>query len=355
MEIKFVKREKLQEKPSVEHLGFGKKFSDYMFIMDWTMGQGWHDARIVPYGPFSLDPSCAVFHYSQELFEGMKAYINKQGKVVIFRPNMNAKRFNNSATRMCIPNIPEEDFIQAVNDLVKTEAGWIPEGSDTSLYIRPFVFASEPALGVHPAKNYIFSIILSPSGAYYGDKGLDAVKIYVEDEYVRAVRGGTGFTKCGGNYAGSLIAQQKANEMGYNQVLWLDGVNLKYVEEVGAMNVMFIIDGVVVTPSLHGTILPGVTRDSCINILKHWGYKVEERLLSVDELMEAGRTGKLEEAFGTGTAAVVSPIGEFYYKGEKVKVGNGSIGPITKKLYDELTGIQRGSREDIFNWVYYVK
>lgn len=355
MNIQFVEAEKLKTKPDIHELGFGKKFTDYMFVMDYEEGKGWINPRIVPYGPISLDPCCAVLHYGQELFEGLKAYINKDGKVVMFRPTMNAKRFNNSGKRMCIPAIPEEDFVQAINDLVKVEQAWIPEGSDTSLYIRPFVFATDAALGVHPSPKYTFMVILSPSGAYYGDKGLDAVKILIEDEFVRAVRGGTGFTKCGGNYAGSLIAQRKANELGFNQVLWLDGVEMKYIEEVGAMNVMFKIDGKIVTPSLTGTILPGITRDSCITLLKHFGYEVEERRLSCEELMECARNGKLEEAWGTGTAAVVSPIGILSYKGETVTISQNKIGPVTEKLYNELTGIQRGKKEDIFNWVYFVK
>lgn len=355
MEIKFVKRDDLKTKPDPAHLGFGKLFTDYMFIMDYTEGVGWHDARIVPYGPFSLDPSCAVFHYGQELFEGLKAYVNAEGKVVTFRPDMNAKRFNTSASRMCIPPIKESDFVQAIDALVKVEKAWIPSGADSSLYIRPYAFASEAVLGVHPAKNYIFAIILSPSGAYYGDKGLDAVKILIEDEFVRAVRGGTGFTKCGGNYAGSLIAQKKANELGYNQVLWLDGVDMKYVEEVGAMNVMFLIKDTIVTPELTGTILPGVTRNSCLEILRSWGYKIKETKISVEELLEAAKNGDLKEAWGTGTAAVVSPIGILGYKGNDYVISNNQIGALTKKLYEELTGIQRGLKEDKFAWIHYVE
>ncbi len=355
MEIKFVKTQELKEKPKVSELGFGKKFTDYMFLMDYDEGTGWHDARIVPYGPLSLDPCCAVFHYGQELFEGLKAYVNKDGKVVMFRPEENAKRFNKSGMRMCVPSIPVCDFIQALDELIKVEQDWIPEGTDTSLYIRPFVFATDAQLGVHPSHKYIFCIILSPSGAYYGDKGLDAVSIYVEDEYVRSVRGGTGFTKCGGNYAGSLIGQKKANDLGYAQVLWLDGVENKYVEEVGAMNVMFIIDDKIVTPELSGTILPGITRYSCIELAKHFGYEVVEKKISIDELMEAGRSGRLKEAWGTGTAAVVSPIGKLCYKDEVLTISDNKIGPVTLKLYEELTGIQRGYKEDIFKWVHEVK
>ena len=280
-------------------------------MMDYTEGKGWHDARIVPYGPIAMDPATMVLHYAQETFEGLKAYRDPQGNITLFRPEMNARRMINSNKRICMAELPEEMFVEAVEAIVKYEQDWIPTAKDTSLYIRPFMFASEAGVGVHPAKTYKFVIILSPVGNYYPE-GVNPVKIWVEDEYVRAVKGGTGFTKCGGNYAASIAAQVKAEAHGYTQVLWLDGVHRKYVEEVGTMNVMFLIDDTIVTAPLEGSVLPGVTRDSIIHILKDWGYKVEERELSIDELMEAGRNGKLTEAFGTGTPAVISQVGQLY-------------------------------------------
>lgn len=348
MEIKFVEAATLKEKPSGT-LSFGKYYTDYMFVCDWTKGIGWHDARIVPYGPLEFDPASMVLHYAQETFEGMKAYKAKDGRTLLFRPEMNARRFANSNKRMSMPTMDEDMFVEFVEAIVTKEKDWIPTGEGESLYIRPFMFATEAAVGVHPSNSYKFMIILSPVGAYYAE-GVNPVKIYVEDEFVRATVGGTGFTKCGGNYAGSLAAQVKAEELGYSQVLWLDGVHRKYVEEVGSMNVMFKIDGKIVTAPCEGTVLPGVTRDSILTLLKSWGYEIEERHLSVEELMEAGHNGKLEEAWGTGTAAVISPIGELYYKGDIVKVHNFTTGELTQKLYDTLTGIQWGDIEDTFNW-----
>lgn len=295
MEIKIERAKTLKEKPDQNNLGFGTYFTDHMFMMDYTEGVGWHDARIVPYAPIAMDPATMVLHYAQETFEGLKAYRNPKGEITLFRPEMNARRMINSNKRICMAELPEDMFVEAVEAIVKYEQDWIPTAKDTSLYIRPFMFASEASVGVHPAKSYTFVIILSPVGSYYPE-GVNPVKIWVEDEYVRAVKGGTGFTKCGGNYAASIAAQVKAESHGYTQVLWLDGVHRKYVEEVGTMNVMFLIDDTVVTAPLEGSVLPGVTRDSIIHILKDWGYKVEERELSIDELMEAGRNGKLREA-----------------------------------------------------------
>ena len=354
MEVKFIPAEQLKEKPDENALGFGKYFTDYMFTMDWTKEKGWHNATIEPYGPVSLDPATMVLHYAQETFEGLKAYRTKEGKLLLFRPEMNARRMINSNRRICMAELPEEMFVEAVEAIVKYEQDWIPTAKDTSLYIRPFMFASEAGVGVHPAKTYTFIIILSPVGNYYPE-GVNPVKIWVEDEYVRAVKGGTGFTKCGGNYAASIAAQVKAESHGYTQVLWLDGVHRKYVEEVGTMNVMFVIDGKVVTAPLEGSVLPGVTRDSIIHILKDWGYEVEERELSIDELMAAGRNGKLTEAFGTGTAAVISPVGQLYYKGEEVIINDFKTGDLTQKLYDTLTGIQWGRLEDKYGWVRHIK
>lgn len=349
MDIKFIKREELQEKPDQKKLGFGKYFADYMFTMDYDEGIGWHDATIRPYGPIEMNPATVVLHYAQETFEGLKAYRRADGQIQLFRPEMNARRMINSNERLCMATIPEDMFIEAVNALVKAEEDWVPSEPETSLYIRPFAFACESSLGVHKSKAYKFVIILSPVGAYYAE-GLAPVKIMVEDEYVRAVQGGTGFTKCGGNYAGSILGQVKAEKMGCTQVLWLDGVHRKYVEEVGTMNIMFKIGGEIYTAPIEGTVLPGVTRDSIIHILKDWGYKVNETHLAVDDLMKAGHDGTLEEAFGTGTAAVISPVGEFVYKDDIVKVNNFEIGKLTQKLYDYLTGIQWGDVEDKYGW-----
>lgn len=347
MEIKVERAKTLKEKPDQSNLGFGKYFTDHMFVYDWDSEKGWHDARIVPYAPIQMDPATMVLHYAQETFEGLKAYRDPEGNVQLFRPEMNAKRMRNSNKRLCMAELPEEDFVEAVETLVKYEQDWIPTAPETSLYIRPFMFATEPGVGVHPANKYKFVIILTPVGNYYPE-GVAPVKIWIEDEFVRAVKGGTGFTKCGGNYAGSLAAQVKAEEHGYTQVLWLDGQERKYVEEVGSMNIMFLINDTVVTAPLEGSVLPGVTRDSMLTILRDWGYKVEERHLSVDELMEAGRTGALKEAWGTGTAAVISPVGELCYKGEEVLINDFKTGELTQKLYDTLTGIQWGEEESCF-------
>ena len=354
MDVNFIPAKQLKEKPDGNALGFGKYFTDYMFTMDWTKEMGWHNATIEPYGPIQLDPATMVLHYAQETFEGLKAYKTKEGKVLLFRPEMNAKRFANSNRRLCMEILPEDMFVDAIATLVSYEKDWIPTAEGTSLYIRPFMFATESAVGVHPSNAYKFMIVLSPVGAYYPE-GVNPVKIYVEDEYVRATKGGTGFTKCGGNYAASIAAQVKAEKLGYTQVLWLDGVERKYVEEVGTMNAMFIIDNKIVTAPCDGTVLPGVTRDSVIQLLKSWGYVVEERHLSIEELMEAGRNGSLQEAFGTGTAAVISPIGELNYKGEIIKINNFKTGETTQRLYDTLTGIQWGKLEDTFHWTYEVK
>ena len=340
-----------KEKPDFNKLGFGKYFTDHMFIMDYNEGMGWHDARVVPYQKLSLDPACMVFHYAQEMFEGLKAYRTPNGEIQLFRPDKNIERMNNTNERLCIPKIDPADALEAIKALVKVEADWVPNVEGTSLYIRPFIIATDVQLGVHPSKSYKFMIILSPVGAYYAE-GIKPVKIFVEREYVRAVRGGTGFAKIGGNYAASLIGQEKAEKMGYSQVLWLDGIEHKYIDEVGAMNVFFVIDGVVVTPALNeGNILPGVTRASCIKLLESMGYKVEERKLAIDEVVEAYRAGKLNEAFGTGTAAVVSPMGLLDDGENKMVINNGEIGEIAQKLYDTLTGIQWGKREDSFGWI----
>ncbi len=330
-------------------LGFGKNFTDHMFVMDYTEGKGWHDPRIVPYQDITLSPASMVFHYGQEMFEGLKAYKGGDGKTYLFRPDMNAKRTNDTNDRLCIPQLPVEDFVEAVKAVVKIDEDWVPTAPGTSLYIRPFIIATEPFLGVDVSKTFLFMIILSPSGAYY-ESGLEPVGIWIEDDYVRAVRGGMGFAKTGGNYAASLAAQVKAHKDGYSQVLWLDGVERKYIEEVGAMNIFFKIDGKIVTPMLNGSILPGITRNSVLELCRSWGLPVEERRVSVEELLEAQKHGKLEEVFGTGTAAVISPVGKLRYRDEVMTIGDGSIGPISQKLYDTVTGIQLGTLDDPFGW-----
>ncbi|MGN0447517.1 MAG: branched-chain amino acid aminotransferase [Acutalibacteraceae bacterium] len=355
MDIKITKTTAPKAKPAKgEKLGFGHIFTDHMFIMDYTEGKGWHDARVVPYENLSIAPSAMVFHYGQEMFEGLKAYRGADDTIYLFRPDMNAKRANASNERLCIPEIPEDMFVEAVKAVVDVDRDWVPSDEGTSLYIRPFVIATDEFLGVAPSKTYMFIVILSPSGAYY-ESGLAPVGIWIEDEYVRAVKGGMGFAKTGGNYAASLIAQVKAHDSGYSQVLWLDGVDRKYIEEVGAMNIMFKINGKVVTPALNGSILPGITRNSILHVCREWGYEVEERRISVDELVAAAKDGSLEEVWGTGTAAVVSPVGKLRYMDDVMTIGEGGIGELTQKLYDELTGIQWGKRNDPYGWRVEVK
>ena len=338
-----------KEKPAADTLGFGKFFTDHMFMMDYAEGKGWHNARIVPFGYIPLHPASTVLHYGSEIFEGLKAYRRADGKVQLFRPIENIRRMNNSAERMCLPQIPEDMALEALTEFVKTEQEWTPSAPGTSLYLRPFMFGNDESLGVHAVHNATYVIIASPVGSYYKE-GINPVKIMIETEDVRAVRGGTGEAKCGGNYAASNRAGKRAEEKGYSQVLWLDGVHRKYIEEVGAMNVMFKIKGEIVTPALSGSILPGITRKSIIEVLKGKGYTVSERLLSIDELTAAMADGTLEEAWGCGTAAVVSPIGELAYNGEKYPVNGGQIGPVTQMLYDTLTGIQWGKIEDPYGW-----
>ena len=352
MEIKITKTTTPQMMPPEEKLGFGKVFTDHMLVVDWEAGKGWHDARILPFGRLSLHPASTVLHYGAEIFEGLKAYRRADGGVQLFRPMENIKRMNRSAERMSLPQMDEQDMLELLTAFVRTEEKWVPKSFGTSLYLRPFLFGNDETLGVHSVHRATFMIIASPSGSYYAE-GINPVGIMIESEDVRTVRGGTGYAKCGGNYAASTRAGERAAKKGYSQVLWLDGVERKYIEEVGAMNVMFKIDGVVVTPEISsGSILPGITRKSCIEVLKKLGYTVEERLLSLDELVTAMESGKLEEAWGCGTAAVVSPIGKLAYKDKEYVIGGGKIGEVTQKLYDVLTGIQWGKREDEFGWVY---
>ena len=351
MEISVTLPNTPKQKPADESsLGFGKFFSDHMFIMEYEEGKGWMNPRIEPYHRLSLDPASSVLHYAQEIFEGLKAYRRADGSIVMFRPWDNCKRLNKSAERMCMPEIDVDFNVEAMRKLVEVEKDWVPHTEGTSLYLRPTMIANDEALGVHAAKRYIYYIICAPSGAYY-PTGLAPIKIKVEDKYVRAVRGGMGFAKTGGNYACSIKAGADAGKEGFSQVLWLDGQELKYVQEVGAMNMMFLIDDKLVTAPLDGAILPGITRDSILTLARSEGITVEERRLSVDELMTAADNGHLREAFGTGTAAVVSPVGHLCYRDHMVQVNDGGIGKLTQHFYDTLTGIQWGKVEDRFNWI----
>ena len=347
--------EKMKAKIADEsQLGFGKHFTDRMLVVEWKAGQGWCDARIEPYAPFLLDPACLVFHYAQEIFEGLKAYKWSDGRVALFRPEMNARRFNQSGDRMCMPEVPEELFLKGIEQLVSLERDWIPTASGTSLYIRPTLIAVEPVLGVKPSDHYYFYVILSPVGAYYA-AGFNPVNILVEDHYVRAVPGGTGEAKTGGNYASSLKAGLEAKKKGYDQVLWLDGRERRFVEEVGAMNMFFAYGKKIVTAPLTGSILSGVTRDSVMKLAPSLGLTVEERQIDINDLMTDIRAGKVSEAFGSGTAAVITPVGKLCYKDEVLPLTGGKVGEITQKLYDTLTGIQTGTLKDEFGWVRFVE
>ncbi len=349
MNISITKTSNPKQQPDKNNLGFGQYFTDHMFIMDYTEGKGWHDPRIVPYAPLELDPSCMVLHYGQAIFEGLKAYKTKNGEILLFRPEKNMERVNSSNDRLVIPRIDVDFGVQAIKELVRVDADWIPDAPGTSLYIRPFIIATDPYLGVRPSDTYKFIIILSPVGAYYKE-GINPVKIYVESNYVRAVKGGLGFAKTVANYASSLKAQVEAKHAGYTQVLWLDGIDKKYIEEVGTMNVFFKINGEVITPALEGSILPGITRMSTIELLRKSGIPVTERKISIQELYDAHAAGKLDEAFGTGTAAVISPIGEFNWNGSSITVNGGKIGPVAAKVYETITGIQSGDLDDTYGW-----
>jgi len=353
MEIRILPLPEEKRKPKFtdeSKLGFGKLFTDRMFMVEWKADQGWCDARIEPYAPFVLDPSCLVFHYAQEIFEGLKAYKWQDGTIALFRPEMNARRFNRSAERMCMPPVPEDLFIEGIEQLVKLDSDWIPTAPGTSLYIRPTMIAVEPVLGVHPSDHYYFYVILSPVGAYYA-AGFNPVRIMVEDSYVRSVPGGTGDAKTGGNYASSLKAGLEAKKRGYDQVLWLDGVHRRFVEEVGAMNMFFAYDDRVVTAPLTGSILNGITRDSVLKLADKLGFTVEEKPLEIEGLMADIKSGWVREAFGSGTAAVITPVGSLCYRDECVTIGDGGVGQLTQRLYDTLTGIQNGRIADTFGWL----
>ncbi len=339
-----------KQKPDPDSLRFGTVFTDHMFVMDYDPENGWHDGKIVPYGPLALDPATVVFHYGQEMFEGLKAYKTKEGKVQLFRPDMNAKRTNSTNKRMCIPQIDEQVYIDAIKELVAVDKDWIPQKPDTALYIRPFIIGTDKFLGVAASNTYKFIIILSPVGPYY-ESGLAPTRIYVENEFVRSAPGGTGYAKIGGNYAAAMIAEQKAHDMGYDQVLWLDAKEGKYVEEIGTSNAFFKIDGELYTAPLEGTILPGITRDSMITVMKDWGYKVNEVRFTIEDVFKASEEGRLEEIFATGTAAVISPVGELYWNDRHIVINNNEIGELSQKLYDELYGIQTGEKADTRGWI----
>jgi branched-chain amino acid aminotransferase len=338
-----------KEKPQDKDLTFGTVFTDHMFVMDFQEEKGWYDPRIEPYGPISLDPAAAVLHYAQAIFDGLKAFRGRDGKVRLFRPQKHVERMNHSAERLCIPKVDADVALRALTTLVGLERDWVPSTVGTSLYIRPTIIANEPFLGVRPAKTYLFYVILSPVGSYYPE-GINPVKILVVDKYVRAVDGGVGGAKTGGNYAASLYAAEEAKHQGFTQVLWLDGRERKYLDEVGTMNIMLRIGDEVITPPLTGTILPGVTRDSALALLREWKTKVSERPISIDEVRDAAHRGTLREVWGTGTAAVISPVGELSYKGERIVINGGRIGELTHRLYDAIVGIQYATAPDTHRW-----
>ena len=338
-----------KEKPDPKKLGFGEVFTDHMFILDYDEGKGWHDPVIVPYAPIALDPAAAVFHYAQEMFEGLKTYLGDDGGLRLFRPDMNAKRTNRTNKRICIPTIDEDLYVDAIKALVEVDRDWVPDYPGTSLYIRPFIIATEPFLGVRPSSQYKYVIILSPVGSYYKG-GLAPTKIYVEDKYARSADGLTGNAKIGGNYAISLKSQVEAHEKGFSQVLWLDGKERRYVEEIGTSNAFFVMDGDVYTAPLTGTILPGITRDSVIRILRDKGINVREERFTIDEVYNAAEAGRLSEVFASGTAAVISPVGEMLWKDKHITVNGGQIGALSQELYDTITGIQSGALPDPYGW-----
>ncbi len=344
MEIEIRRTETPRTPPAPGELGFGRVFSDHMFVADWTDGRGWHDARVVPYAPFELDPAAAVFHYGQAMFEGLKAFRGQDGQVRLFRVDRHARRMHDGASRLCMPPMEAEDLVAAIRAVVKADAAWVPGAPGTALYIRPTLIATEPFLGVRPSRRYALFVILSPVGAYYPE-GINPVKIWVEQRYVRAARGGLGAVKAGANYASSLRAALDAQKLGYAQVLWLDASEHRWCEEMGVMNLFVRIGDRVITPPLEGTILDGVTRASVLDLLAEWGVPHSERRLSIDEVVDAHRDGSLAEVWGCGTAAVISPVGELCWQGEKLKIADGAMGPLARRLYDTITGVQYGGAD----------
>jgi branched-chain amino acid aminotransferase len=336
-------------KPKDSDLTFGTVFTDHMFVADFQEEKGWYDPRIEPYGPFSLEPAAAVLHYAQAIFDGLKAFRGRDGRVRLFRPQKHVERLNVSARRLCIPPLDPDLALRSLTELVALERDWVPGTVGTSLYIRPTIIANEPFLGVRPAKSYLYFVILSPVGAYYPE-GMNPVKILVVDKYVRAVEGGVGGAKTGVNYAASLYAAEEAKHEGFTQVLWLDGVHRKYIDEVGTMNIMLRIADEVITPPLAGTILPGVTRDSALTLMREWGLSVSERPITIDDVVVAADRGTLQEVWGTGTAAVISPVGELSYQGRRIVVNGGRIGELTQRLYDAIVGIQYATAPDPHGW-----
>jgi branched-chain amino acid aminotransferase len=347
--IRVIKASTLKPKPKDTELGFGQIFTDHMFLADFQEEKGWYDPRVEPYGPLQMDPAAAVLHYAQSVFDGLKAFRGVDGKVRLFRPQKHVERMNSSARRMCIPPLDPALALQSIVTLVGIERDWVPKTVGTSLYIRPIIIASEPFLGVRPAKSYIYFVIVSPVGAYYPE-GMAPVKILVVDRYVRAVEGGVGGVKTAANYAASLYASEEAKHAGFTQVLWLDGIHRKYIDEVGTMNIMVRIGDEVITPPLAGTILPGVTRDSALTLLRKWGLRVTERQISIDDVVHAHKRGALKEVWGTGTAAVISPVGELAYKDERMVINGGNTGSLTQRLYEAIVGIQYGQAPDPDGW-----
>ncbi|MDR1392239.1 MAG: branched-chain amino acid aminotransferase [Clostridiales bacterium] len=350
MNLKIIKNSKPKEKPDfsdAKKLGFGKIFSDHMFVMDYLKNKGWHNARIVPYGKFEIEPSISVLHYGQSAWEGLKAYKTDDNNILLFRPEKNFERLNNSMNRLEIPKIDENFCLEALKKLILIDKEWVPNFPQTSLYIRPIAISTDTEIRLKSSENYKFLIICSPSGNY---NDLAPNKIIVEEKYVRAAPGGTGFAKTPGNYAATLTSQKIANEKGYSQVLWLEAIERKYIEEVGSMNIFFKISGEIITPALNGSILPGITRMSVIEILKDWEIPVSERKISIEEIYKAYKNETLEECFGSGTAAVITSVGELSWQDKKIIVNENKIGSLTKKLYDEITGIQYGKIKDKFNW-----
>ena len=350
MELAINRAEQLKSPPEDSDLSFGTIFTDHMFNMDYDLENGWHNPRIEPYAPFEMDPATMILHYGQGIFEGLKAYRNKSGGIQLFRPKDNFRRLNRSAAALCIPEIDEEFAVSTLKQLLSIEKHWVPNSPETSLYIRPTIIATDPYIGLRSSLTYRFFIILSPVGAYYPE-GFNPIRIWVTNRHVRAVRGGLGEVKTPGNYAASLFATEEAHQNGYTQVLWLDGVELQYVEEVGSMNIFFMIDNELISPALQGSILPGITRDSVLSLAKHWGMKVTERKISIDEVFDAHGSGKLQEVFGSGTAAVISPVGEIKYKEREITINNGAAGPISEKFYTAINDLQYGEAEDPMGWI----